>query len=128
MAATMAEQDGARCGSCGYDLSGLGIEGRCPECGQTFDRISGEGLKPDARSGRSFGEGAAERHRRGDRLVRQLGALFMGALALATLACGGVIALAVEDWRYPVATAALVAGIFALAGAGWYLENDSGNS
>ena len=49
------------CSRCGYDLTGLDFEGRCPECGGYFSQWSGEGLK-------DFGPMA--KHRRGDYVVR----------------------------------------------------------
>lgn len=32
--------DGVRCAHCGYDTSGLGGAGACPECGQRYERLS----------------------------------------------------------------------------------------
>jgi len=32
------------CKQCGYDLNGLPAQGQCPECGQRYDILTGEGL------------------------------------------------------------------------------------
>ena len=113
----------AQCASCDYELTGLGQQGRCPECGQFFDMMTGEGLKAGGRSGDD--EQASEKHRRGERVVRRLGVVFMLAMGLIVLVCGGVVALFAEDWRYPMATAGLIAVIFALSGLSWYLGEDT---
>ena len=115
--------DDAICEDCGYDLSGLGMRGHCPECGRYFDTLTGEGLSTASGSGPS--EQASERYRRGERLVRRLGMWFMILMALGVLSCGGIFALFVDDWRYPMATAGIVALIFGLSGLSWYLGDDS---
>ncbi len=33
-----------QCATCRYDLSGLGVQGKCPECGTYFNRRSGENI------------------------------------------------------------------------------------
>ena len=35
--------DNAHCNRCGYDLTGLSRDGRCPECGQSYDVDSHRG-------------------------------------------------------------------------------------
>lgn len=88
--------------------------------------MTGEGL---GRPPRGEGEQASERYRRGERVVRRLGAVFMLAMALMVLACGGVLAWLAADWRYPAATAGLIALIFALSAASWYLgDNDNASA
>ncbi|MFA9479133.1 hypothetical protein ACERK3_12645 [Phycisphaerales bacterium AB-hyl4] len=32
------------CSNCGYELTGLGLRGQCPECGQYFDHATHEGV------------------------------------------------------------------------------------
>ena len=64
------------CERCGYDLTGLAYEGRCPECGSYFDAWSGEGVA----------DGARDKLRRNDwviRLFQMLGLLFLAVLILA---------------------------------------------
>lgn len=100
------------CSGCGYDLSGLGQRGRCPECGRKFDTISGRGLV----------DSSAEAGRRGERVARRLGLIVLMALALAALACGGGLALMAEDWRYPLAMGALVAIVLGMWAASHYFE------
>lgn len=63
--------DNTICAKCSYDLTGLPLEGRCPECGHPFDRQRGLGVKvmPTAEE-------------RGDRLMKIIRTV---ALTLATL-------------------------------------------
>lgn len=35
------------CGQCGYDLTGLPSQGRCPECGNVYDIDTSKGLTRD---------------------------------------------------------------------------------
>jgi hypothetical protein len=71
----MSKMRDKSCDRCGYDLTGLDYEGRCPECGAYFDYWSGEGIA----------NGVVNRHRRGDRVVgvfHVLGLVFMAVVIL----------------------------------------------
>lgn len=72
---------GKFCGHCGYDLTGLEFQGRCPECGGYYDHWSGEGIR---------GSGPIEKHRRGDWVVRLLQTLGLVILALGCLGLGAL--------------------------------------
>ncbi len=67
----MAISDNNVCGKCGYDLTGIAMRGRCPECGNMYDRRRGLGIKlmPTA-------------EQRGDQLMKLIRTI---ALTLATL-------------------------------------------
>lgn len=101
-------QSSSECAACGYDLSGLGEQGRCPECGEAFNQTSGEGLRGGPRD-------FAERQRRSERLARRLRTLALAGLAVVVLGCGGLGTLIADDWRYPMGTALLVAAVAVLA-------------
>lgn len=83
--------------------------------------MTGEGL---SRAPGGDDEPASERHRRGERVVRRLGGAFMLGMAVMALACGGVLAWMADNWEYPLATAGLIALMFAIAAANWYLGED----
>jgi hypothetical protein len=71
----MSKITGKSCEGCGYDLTGLEMQGTCPECGRYRDAWSGEGLAG----------GVMDKHRRGDwvvRLFQTLGLLFLGVVIL----------------------------------------------
>ncbi|MFW6060164.1 MAG: hypothetical protein ACODAQ_08275 [Phycisphaeraceae bacterium] len=99
------DDSSTHCTACGYDLSGLGWQGECPECGQHFDRTTGQGV----RSAR-----LTDRYERGDRLARRLRTILLAALAATLLACGGASALFTDQWMYPFGTLAVIAAVVAL--------------
>ncbi len=39
------DESGPTCANCGYELTGLGQVGRCPECGSFYSRRTGEGIR-----------------------------------------------------------------------------------
>jgi hypothetical protein len=106
------------CQQCGYDLSGLGRRGRCPECGQAFDRVTGAGLvEPPSRR--------TERYDRGDRLMRRLRTLGLLVPSVVLLICGGIGVLLVDEWQYVMGSAAVLAAVLGLgAWASYVTERD----
>lgn len=68
------------CRACGYDLTGLEVQGRCPECGGYYDGWSGEGLARDA----------TDKYVRGDRVVAVVGIIVMVLVALLVLVLGAL--------------------------------------
>ena len=104
------------CSACGYDLSGLPPRGRCPECGQAFNMLTGEGVA-DARA-----RGKAARSLD---FAARLRTLTFAFFAVATLAAGGVGALFAANPYRPLALAAVVGAVFVMAAVTSYLyEND----
>ncbi|MEX0744257.1 MAG: hypothetical protein WD118_01535 [Phycisphaeraceae bacterium] len=48
------QHDTLTCSHCGYELTGLETQGRCPECGRYFDHTTREGVsQPPTRLDRS---------------------------------------------------------------------------
>ena len=85
------------CGKCGYDLSGLGRQGRCPECGTVFNLATGKGVRS-----------ASDAMRRGDRLVRRLRTIACALFGVAMLACAGCL-----QWVRPTGRSIWIGGVFA---------------
>jgi len=102
----MSRITGKSCGRCGYDLTGLDLQGTCPECGCYHDAWTGEGIALGA---------AMDKHRRGDwavRLFQTLGLLF---LAAAILGLGALFSWKAGNLR-PLGFTGVVA-LMCLAGA-----------
>ena len=76
----MSKMTGKLCDRCGYELTGLTEEGRCPECGGYYDVWKGEGI----------GGGLVDRNRRGDQVVEVIKALGLVFAAIVILAIGAV--------------------------------------
>jgi hypothetical protein len=89
-----------RCANCDYDLAGLGIVGRCPECGQPFDRQSGRGLTTDI----------SKAMKRGDAIVFWVGIGFMLLLALLLITLGWVGSLYSSNPMAPLSVGLTLGG------------------
>jgi hypothetical protein len=92
------------CSQCGYDLTGLSLTGRCPECGHAYDVFSGGGLRR-AESG----------YQRGDRIAARLRTIAWGAAAACCLVCGGVLGLFVPNADTAMWLGVILAAVCALA-------------
>jgi hypothetical protein len=88
---------GKSCRRCGYDLTGLDFQGRCPECGCYHDALSGEGI----------GGGVMDRHRRGDRVVTLLWTVGLLLAAVVMVAVGLMVWLKTGRSGTLIATAAV---------------------
>ena len=95
------------CAACGYDLTGVGGEGRCPECGGFYDKHSGRGIG----TGAGFGDACA----RGDRVVAQVKVAVYGVLGVGCLAWGGLASLSSASPAWPLILGVLFAGGFGFA-------------
>jgi len=89
------------CGACGYDLGGLVIVGRCPECGAEYDGHT--------RSG--FASHAAMQQARLDRHLARARTGCLAGIGLMALMCAGVVTFA--QWGKP-ARAFAIGILFAL--------------
>lgn len=103
------------CSQCGYDLTGLAAgQGRCPECGQSWDRQTGQGLEQSNLST------TAHQSRRINRL-RTWGLLFATAMVLT---CGGLGTLIAANPLRPLAIAGILVAVLLLAALTSYVYED----
>lgn len=66
------------CKRCGYSLTGLTEVGRCPECGNGYNKRTHEGTRyPPTPEDRA------------DRLLNHIGTLFLALLAISVFSCLG---------------------------------------
>ena len=104
------------CAACGYDLTGVGWEGRCPECGGGYDKSSDRGVVRG-------GAGKLTPHERGDRLVVLLKMAGFGVVGLACLLWGGIASLSSPMPARPLALGLLAAAAFGFAAyATWFID------
>ncbi len=68
------------CGECGYDLTGLALVGRCPECGNEYDGHTRAG----------FGSHTAHRQARLDRRLARVRTISLALIGLTAMMCAGV--------------------------------------
>ncbi len=107
------------CAACGYDLTGVGWEGHCPECGRFYDKASGRGV--------ARGAGVLSPVERGDRVIMlaKLGAY--GALALGCLVWGGIASLSSPMPARPLILGMIGGGAFGFAVyATWFIDRRDG--
>lgn len=98
----------AHCGHCGYDLVGLGLSGRCPECGRNFNKAT-------RLNTRSHG-GGVDGDRRGPRRL----AAALAGLGFLSAGAGGAVATFASDPLPAIAWGLLGAGL-AFVAALWAL-------
>lgn len=72
------------CGKCGYDLTGLAIVGRCPECGNDYDGHTRAG----------FASHAAQKQAKLDRILARVRTVCLAGLGAIALMCAGVVSFA----------------------------------
>ena len=97
-------------------MTGLPPRGRCPECGADYDARFGGGPAGER----------AERHNRGDRLMRRLRTIGLVVLAVMVFGCGGLFALGAREPATPLWTGALFAGLCLLGAFTSYLYEREG--
>ncbi|MEX0654943.1 MAG: hypothetical protein WD534_17460 [Phycisphaeraceae bacterium] len=101
------------CTQCGYELTGLGTRGRCPECGQYFDQHSREGVD----------DTATPLVRLGRWTDRHLRTIVLGVTGLLLLTCAGLVTLlAGLDGLRAAAIATVLLSVFALALVASYVD------
>lgn len=81
------------CDSCGYELLGLPMRGKCPECGEPFG-VSGSVARKEPL------------------LVRHGFSIGIGILAVMILTCGGVLSIWSTKPLNLIVTTLCVAGVF----------------
>lgn len=94
------------CGKCGYDLTGLAIVGRCPECGNEYDGHTRAGMASHA----------AQRQAKLDRVLARVRTVCLLGVALMAMMCAGVVTF--TGWGDPArafSVGLLIALFFGLA-------------
>lgn len=110
----MAKPDDVTCSRCGYDLQGLPAQGRCPECGQVYSALTGQGIG-------QWGRGRRNRH---DQLMDRLRTISLFVIAGLCLAMGALLSFFATNPARPVALGAIVAAMFILAGVTSYVYEE----
>lgn len=94
------------CNQCNYDLSGLGEQGHCPECGQAYNLRSGQGLRS-----------RADDMQRWSRMFDRIRTITLLAIGGSIFFAGLLIQLMFKPATYrTIAVASLFAIIFVLFG------------
>jgi len=109
----MAKINDKQCRGCGYELNGLGPQGRCPECGGVYDIYTGEGIAGTM----------MDKHRRGERVVTLLQTL--GLVFAAVLLVGvGALYYWLKQNHAVLILMGVVAAIFLVSAVstGWSLK------
>lgn len=113
--ATMDLDAKINCNGCGYDLMGVARQGQCPECGQSYDIDSNQGITRRS--------AAMQAHERGDRVMFITKLAFFLGLAFLCLALGGWRALKAVDGTGPMVIGGLFGGLFLFAAfVTWFTE------
>lgn len=99
-----------RCDRCGYDLTGLGLVGQCPECGRRYDVLRREGVRDAASS---------VNHRQ--QTLARIRTIVLGAITAAILVGGAVAALLVPNPGGAIWMGILLGLLMAMATATSYL-------
>ena len=84
------------CHHCGYDLTGLGETGTCPECGNAYNINVRLGAPP-----------------RENMFIRYAGAILLGFVTLFILVCGGLMSLGAREPLGFLIAVLMVGGVFA---------------
>jgi len=100
------------CSNCGYELLGLPRQGRCPECGQYYNMLSGEGTK---------GTEAAEEKL--SFIFRRIRTVVLGLMTLASVGCGSCLSFYVlqNNNNKPFGISLVIGGLLLLATIASYL-------
>lgn len=88
------------CPSCQYDLTGLAQEGRCPECGVSYDTSA---------------MGPGSKQERFERRMARVRTVLLGSAAVLIWICGGLMQLA--GAKQAIATSLCISLIFIMAAA-----------
>ncbi len=96
-----------QCHNCGYDLMGLPNRGKCPECGEPYDKLS---LYRAAKA-------------KEPAFVRHIAWITLAILTLLVLVCGGALSTQADNPWGAIAITVIVAGVTGFgAFAYWWAE------
>ena len=98
------------CSNCGYDLSGLPDKSRCPECGQSFDVKSREGVVDHRYS-----------QRRAELILRRVRTISLCVAAALVVTCAGLVSLTKKSPTKALMVGAVLAVVCVLAAATSYM-------
>ncbi len=109
------------CAACGYDLTGVAWQGRCPECGGGYDKSSAQGV---VRGGQGLlGGDDLTPSQRGERLMVWVKLGSYAALGGICLLWGGIASSGSLQPARPLALGLLGAAAFGFAAyATWFLD------
>jgi hypothetical protein len=107
----MDQVTGKRCSACKYDMTGLPPVGRCPECGNVYSMVSGEGLR----------DLPTEQDLR-DSLLRRTRTAVLAAATVTVLICSGLFTQVVARPWMAVGMGIFAALILALGTAISHLD------
>jgi len=112
--------ESVNCAACGYDLTGVGWEGCCPECGGYYDKSNARGI---VRGGR----GSMTPHERGDWVVAVVKVVAYAVLGVACLLWGGIASLSSPMPGRPLVLGLLAGAAFGFAAyATWFIDRRGG--
>ncbi|QQE12953.1 hypothetical protein JD969_05700 [Planctomycetota bacterium] len=100
------------CTKCQYEFTGLPERGKCPECGNYYDKSTGKGVGSEYRS----------KAQKFDRFMVRLRTIFLASIAVIILLIGMIISMNSDAAGIPIFVSGLIAFVFILAAILSYLN------